>query len=142
MLARFCVCIGGLCNIQYHSIFNRSWGFAWPWDAMHYDDATVLNSLDNGCPVFMSAIAAVVSGHAWVIDGYIMRDYVSSNGVVDKSQTLVHCNWGWHGVCNGYFTSGIFKTDEVVLPDNLSSEQRYRNYNMAINTITYDITHE
>lgn len=153
MLARFCVCIGGLCNIQYHSIFNRSWGFAWPWDAksclealgyqnvslnLHYDDATVLNSLDNGCPVFMSAIAAVVSGHAWVIDGYIMRDYVSSNGKVSKSQTLVHCNWGWHGDSNGYFTSGIFHVDEVVILDDVSTTQHSDRYWYGFNTITYE----
>lgn len=157
MLARFCKTVGVFCNTQYHSIFNKPWGFAWPWDAKSclemfgyqnvslnwgYDESRILTSLNNGYPVFMSALRELWTGHAWVVDGYIMRNYVSSNGVVDKSQTLVHCNWGWHGVCNGYFTSGIFKTDEVVLPDNLSSEQRYRNYNMAINTITYDITHE
>lgn len=153
MLARFCICIGGLCNIQYHSIFNKSWGFAWPWNAksclealgyqnvslnLGYDEAAVLNSLDNGCPVFMSAIARLISGHAWVIDGYIMRDYVSRYGVVSKSQTLVHCNWGWHGNSNGYFTSGIFHVDEVVIPDEESRKQYDDRYWYGFNTITYE----
>lgn len=153
MLARFCICLGDLCNIRYCSIFNKSWGFAWPWDAkscletlgyqnvslnLGYDDTTVLNSLDNGCPVFMSAIAKLVSGHAWVIDGYIMRDYVSSNGTVSKSQTLVHCNWGWHGNSNGYYTSGIFHVDEAEMVDIISRIQYHDHYWYGFNTITYE----
>lgn len=153
MLANFCICVGGLCNIQYHSIFNQAWGFAWPWDAKScleslgyqnvalnwgYDESRVLTSLDAGCPVFMSAIRKLWTGHAWVIDGYIMRDYISSLGVVTESQTLIHCNWGWHGIANGYFTSGIFHTDEAVIPDNVKPGTEDRDYWYAFNTITYD----
>ncbi|MCF0174692.1 MAG: C10 family peptidase, partial [Bacteroidales bacterium] len=69
MLAQFCITIGGWCNTKYHSIFGKSWGFAWPTDAKScletfgyknvsldwkYDEARVLECLDNGCPVFMS----------------------------------------------------------------------------------------
>lgn len=153
MLARFCICVGAGCETQYHSIFGYPWGFAWPWNAkscletmgyknvswnLSYDEYRVLTSLNNGCPVFMSAIAGVVAGHAWVIDGYIKRNYVSSIGTVTKTQTLVHCNWGWQGICNGYFTSGIFHTDEAVIPDNLTTTQTREHYWYAFNTITYD----
>lgn len=153
MLASFCIHIGTLCNTQYHSIFNKSWGFAWPTNAKSclevlgyqnvslnygYDDNTVLASLDNGCPVFMAAVAAAVSGHAWVIDGYIMRDYVSRYGDVKKSQTLVHCNWGWHGDSNGYFTSGIFHVDDVVISDDISTTQYSDRYWYGFRTITYE----
>ena len=71
--------------------------------------------------------------------GYMKRDYVSNKGTVSKSQTLVHCNWGWLGVCNGYFTSGIFKTDESVMFDNLPvNHSKKEHYWYAFNTITYD----
>lgn len=153
MLAKFCINVGAWCNTKYHSIFGKSWGFAWPSDAKSclekfgyknvslkwkYDESQVLNSLDNGCPVFMSAIAGLISGHAWVIDGYMKRDYVSSNGTVKESQTLVHCNWGWHCNCNGYFSSGIFRTQEAAIYDRKSGNTMDENYWYAFNTITYD----
>lgn len=53
-----------------------------------------MKSLDSGCPVFMSAVAGIVDGHAWVIDGYKIRNYTSPEGRIDKTQNIVHCNWG------------------------------------------------
>lgn len=153
MLARFCINVGSWCNTKYHSIFGDPWGFAWPSDAKScletfgyrnvslnwgYDENRVLTSLDNGCPVFMSAIARVFAGHAWVIDGYMKRDYVSSKGTVSKTQTLVHCNWGWKGHCNGYFTSGVFHTKDAETYDLPSNNTENYNYWLAFNTITYD----
>ena len=35
------------------------------------------------------------NGHAWVIDGYVLN--------------LLHCNWGWDGLYNGYFTLNGFQ---------------------------------
>ena len=153
MLAQFCNIVGGWCNIRYHSFFGESFGFAWPWDAkacletfryknvslnLGYDESQVLEALDNGCPVFISAIARFLQGHAWVIDGYIKREYVSNKGTVKDSKTLVHCNWGWAGDCNGYFTSGVFHTQEAEMYDaGLGSNEKYK-YFCAFNTITYD----
>lgn len=152
MLARYISTVGAWCNTQYHSIFGKSWGFSWPSDAeeclsmfgyenvslnMGYDETIVLQSLDDGCPVFMSAIAGIIGGHAWVIDGYIKRNYVSNQGVISKRQTLVHCNWGWHGDCNGYFTSGVFRTQEAEISDGLGQDSE-ENYWYAFNTITYE----
>jgi len=155
MLSKFCIYVGTLCNTKYHSIFGNSFGFAWPSDARSclellgyqnvtlnwgYDENLVLRTLDDGCPVFMSAIADLYAGHAWVIDGYIKRDYVSNLGQVSKSQTLVHCNWGWKGYCNGYFTSGVFHTKEANSYDYSYADQNNadENYWYAYNTITYD----
>lgn len=152
MLARFIICVGGWCQTQYHSIFGIDWGFAWPWNARDclslfgyenvslnwgYDENQVIEALGNGCPVFISAISGVISGHAWVIDGYIKRNYVSSTGVIAQKQTLVHCNWGWHGDCNGYFTSGVFKTRQAIISDNFGQGMN-KNYWYAFNTITYE----
>lgn len=57
-----------------------------------------MKSLDSGCPVFMSAVAGIVDGHAWVIDGYKIRNYTSPEGRIDKTQNIVHCNWGGLGI--------------------------------------------
>lgn len=153
MLARLCINVGELCKIKYHSIFGNSFGFAWPWDAKScleafgypnvswnpgYDESLVIETLNNDCPVFISALSGFLQGHAWVIDGYIKRDYVSDKGTVKASQTLVHCNWGWHGNCNGYFTSGVFHTQEAETYDECLESTRDENYYCAFNTITYD----
>lgn len=37
-----------------------------------------------------------VDGHAWLIDG-LRGEYV-------------HCNFGWNGVCDGFYLSGVFDT--------------------------------
>lgn len=152
MLARFIYCVGGWCQTQYHSLFGKSWGFAWPWNARDclsvfgyenvrlnwgYDENQVIEALKNGCPVFMSAISGVISGHAWVLDGFIKRNYVSPTGTIAKNQTLIHCNWGLHGDCNGYFTSGVFKTRQAVISDGFGQGMN-KNYWYAFNTITYD----
>ncbi len=152
MLAKFCYVIGGFCHTAYHSIFGFEFGFAWPWDAkdclekfyyknvslnLGYDENRVIASLDNGCPVFMSAIAGLFGGHAWVIDGYTKREYVSNTGHVKDTQTLIHCNWGWNGDCNGYYTSGIFNTRKATSYDGYGNYMN-KNYWYAFNTITYD----
>ena len=102
-----------------------------------YDEDLVIKSLENKCPVFMSAIAKVFSGHAWVIDGYMKRKRVASTGTISERQTLVHCNWGWNGNCNGYFTSGVFKTNEAKISDGFG-QTADNKYWHAFNTITYD----
>ena len=155
MLARYIYLVGRECDTKYHSIFGKAWGFAWPWDAkdcmetfwyenvnlnLGYQENTVLQSLEEGCPVFISAIAGAISGHAWVIDGYIRREQVSDSDPehIINHQTLVHCNWGWHGICNGFFTSGIFKTREEFSYDFPEYNDENENYWYGFNTITYD----
>ena len=56
---------------------------------------------------------------------------------IDKTQNIVHCNWGWLGNSNGYFVSGIFKTNEGVSYDYSDTPQNEK-YWYLFNTITYD----
>lgn len=157
MLAKFCITIGGMCKTKYHSIFGKDWGFAWPIDAAEclstlgyenvvlndcYDENLVIESLKNDCPVFIAAVAGLWSGHAWVIDGYIKRNYSSSKGTILQSQTLVHCNWGWAGKSNGYFASGMFNADEAIISDGISSETAHDHYWYGFRTISYDNPNE
>lgn len=140
------------CDVYYGKIFGTAFGFALPskakstfelldydnvklnWD---YNEERVISSLDNDCPVFISAIAGLVDGHAWVLDGYKIRNYVSPEGRIEKTQCLVHCNWGWSGKNNGYFVSGIFKTNEAISYD-WSNNPEKEKYWYLFNTITYD----
>lgn len=61
-------------------------------------------------------------GHGWVIDGckifqvehWIRYNYTSAPAEEYIEHTdnynLLHCNYGWGGTCDGYYTSGIFDT--------------------------------
>lgn len=60
--------------------------------------------------------------HAWVIDGWketktVVRKIVTNNGIIisntiDNEYTTLyaHCNFGWDGKCDGYYTFTIFNT--------------------------------
>jgi hypothetical protein len=107
--------------------------------------------LNNDNPVFVAAISGIVSGHAWVVDGYIdrsrtIRKVKTSTGAVVSStvenEVLVHCNWGWHGTCNGYYVSGIFNTKNAPKEresyENNWGSSSGSNFTWSFYTITYD----
>lgn len=92
----------------------------------NYHEDQTLNMLNNNCPVFIGAMdSRSLEGHFWVIDGYQMQNLVGNNGTVYNSMTLLHCNWGWNGDYDGYFSSGVFN------PGN-------QNFNWWFRMITYD----
>ena len=69
-----------------------------------YDSESIIESLWDKNPVIISgARTDCEAGHTWVIDGY---DYTIDD--VDGNHTLLHCNWGWDGRCNGFYYSKIF----------------------------------
>lgn len=55
---------------------------------------TLKNNLSGNKPVIYSGSQVNGSGHAWVFDGF----QTTTQG------TLYHCNWGWDGMSNGYFS--------------------------------------
>lgn len=59
------------------------------------------------------------AGHAWVVDGYAFcyvvpdpNDFQSTTDplTIDESKSYLHCDWGWNGSCNGFFTGDVFNT--------------------------------
>lgn len=102
-----------------------------------YDYERVINSLEGGSPVYTSGCAKREyvlgipfdsKGHAWVVDGYIIKKQevkvyqdgrVYQDGELPElldtyyhSASYLHCNWGWGGKCDGYYTPGVFNTIE------------------------------
>lgn len=46
-------------------------------------------------------------GHAWVSDAcYFCVDMNDSTQILD---TYIHCDWGWGGSCNGYYSGSVFE---------------------------------
>ena len=45
-------------------------------------------------------------GHAWVADGtHFCVDYNDRSKIID---CYIHCDWGWGGDCNGYYSGSVF----------------------------------
>lgn len=96
-----------------------------------YNYGTVLNSIHSGRQVFMRGcdekwttpifgIPFYKGGHVWLCDGYLVRyrflEYyeIETQKIiarVQKSESLLHCNWGWYGTDNGYFYEGVFNSN-------------------------------
>lgn len=154
-VARFIRTIGKLCNMVYYSNDSGTEGFglAFPSAAedcladefgysnvrrvLEYDEEAIIQALDNGCPVFIAAVSGVKNGHAWVIDGYKCHSRTLS-GETDY-RYYVHCNWGWGGICNGYYHSGVFNLNAYAsaVEWDESPQYRDRNYDHLFRTITY-----
>lgn len=158
-VAQLVLNIGAWCNV----IYTPDWAFALPNKARDcmsifgyqnvvrdygYSEAKVINMLQNDNPVFIASISGVFGGHAWVIDGYINRSreikgYNSAGTLVKTStetQSLMHCNFGWQGACNGYYTSGIFNTKAGAVEHEAYDSYASINYNFswAFHIITYN----
>ncbi len=99
-----------------------------------YDLDNVKTMLTHNKPVIISGFPSYVAikGHAWIIDG--IMEYWSFSAI-----SLVHCNWGYSGVGNGYYASGVFTpTQGPVQTDGYeSSHSLDKDYNVRIKHITY-----
>ena len=53
---------------------------------------------------------------------------------------MVHCDFGWEGYCNGYFTSGVFNLagNDVLYDDPYDNGTLDTNYNWYLKIIQYN----
>lgn len=55
------------------------------------------------------------TGHMWLLDGWLTQQRTVSKLLEGKmtyfteTRELVHCNWGWGGLGDGYFVPGYFR---------------------------------
>lgn len=62
-------------------------------------------------------------GHAWVSDGcYYCVDMADKTKILD---TYIHCDWGWGGYCNGYYSGSVFEASSYNFrPQNFFAVKR------------------
>ena len=133
--------------------YMRSVGF-YNVHSYPYDLERVKNMIDNDCPLIIYGMPGsnVTKSHAWNIDGYKTQERtitteVYVNGIRQsvteeiEYRNMVHCDFGWQGYHNGYYTSGIFdlngNTENIDLDPNTDTWSN-TNYNSYIHIITYD----
>ena len=104
----------------------------------YYSKKNIISMLTNGKPIFIGAFDINArDGHAWVIDGMIAdvkKEYCGSTLVKTEiiGQPLFHCNWGWSGDCDGYYTSEIFFTGEKHEPEIFDDVDDQSSFNKEV----------
>lgn len=91
--------------------------------------SNVSSMLRNNLPVFVSAFRGVASGHSWVLDGGIYTD---------NDNYCLHCNWGWGGLCNGYFSYTCFQPGSPIISDGNGGTDNGGAYDSRFRVITYN----
>ena len=110
---------------------------------LSYNYSSLASSIYNYGPVLVSGALEDENyspgnpyRHTWVIDGYKeytqyslvswkidnpSGEYVGRWSTLQSSNTTnyVRCNWGWDGLYNGYYVSGLFDTNNGNLDYNL-----------------------
>jgi len=97
-------------------------------------------------PTYVRAVNAQKEGHAWVADGWLYRrrdQYAvifgkrSDYSVSNQTQTLMHCNFGWGGRCDGFYHIGLFNTNEQAVIPDIDYKPVSDDYNGGKRMITY-----
>lgn len=112
------------------------------------DTDKIKNSLNAGKPVFMFGYTQDDGGHAWIVDGYkdiiYYRDkyekayadgnYILTSHAITSESHSLHINWGWNGICNGYFTFGTYNAAESESYDTNTNTATY-NFSESVNML-------
>lgn len=119
-----------------------------------YTFEKVKGQLDLRRPVLMTGerkkfLFVKYKGHAWIVDGYSASkvEYYNyklntetgyaTNTLQQTTYTnpLLHVNWGWNGLFNGYFAAGCFDVQKAVQYDIKKGDEKYDyKYDLEIHT--------
>ena len=121
-MAKLLYCIGIDVDMDYkegissaysedaYDLFKR-YGFIVPSGYENFNIKTVTGYLKNNCIVYLRGfqIAGGGTGHAWVSDGcYFCVETSNRNNI---TETYIHCDWGFGGKGNGYFSGSVFESE-------------------------------
>lgn len=85
----------------------KNLGFTIPSNYAIFDIFKISRYLQDNCIIYMRGRDEQKNeGHAWVADGcYFCVDKDDPDII---TQTYIHCDWGWNGYCNGYYSGEVF----------------------------------
>lgn len=121
-------------------------------ELIDYDFNTVKDMIDNDKPLIISSVPGIdiTSSHAWNIDGYktkirtkTIEKYLGRELISITTETesikMVHCDLGWRGGNNGYYTSGVFRSDRSEIDHDSYNNAKDFNYTTLTRIITYQL---
>lgn len=109
----------------------------------------VTTMLCNMLPVYTDGSNGI-HGHAWVIDGLLVRDKIRNGSVeilnsgsaeVVKRENLFHINWGWNGKNDGYYERGVFDSTKRITQDEMdkNDDTVLARFTWDYATVTYSL---
>lgn len=114
-----------------------------------YDNVT--DMITNGLPIICQGCQsnAITKGHIWLLDGmiyqYRYKKEIRNNAVVGQTKEtrqFIHCNYGWQGLCDGYYNIDLFNVgDGPIIKDPIdsgSSVDDVPDYNYNTCMLTYE----
>lgn len=107
------------------------------------DIEDIKNSLLIHRPVHMRGATDNNEGHSFIADGYrdievwrikyalpVGEQYIPVSRTKVSESHCLHINWGWDGVCNGYFSFASYNT---ALGEEYDTAYNYANYDFCNN---------
>lgn len=91
-------------------ILTKQLGFTVPSNGLKlYNFKTVSELIRDNYMILLSGVNSSDEGHALVADGcYFCYDPFDDTRLINA---YIHCNWGWSGNCNGYYTGDVFENE-------------------------------
>jgi hypothetical protein len=140
----------GTTSEEAYSYFKRA-GYSNAKLYTSYSDEVIISELNANRPVYIAAISPIntLKGHAWIIDGYktftitisipeILVYLFGFPSTWTGPARLLHCNFGWGGLADGYYLSNLFaeyyKFDENTGLPLLAGEMIYNQSYRIIKT--------
>lgn len=152
-------CSGSTSTIKKaNDAFRNKFGYATDGVYSYHIDR-VMADLNNRRSIFVSGNATknwfgYSDGHAWVIDGYknVYNVYALYDNFYDENYNLIrqeyvgelkrketrwlHCNYGWDGLGNGYYYTGVFNTEFPAKLDTLTQKpDKFYHYRFKLELI-------
>lgn len=152
-------CSGSTSTIKKaNDAFRNKFGYATDGVYSFHIDR-VMADLNNRRSIFVSGNATknwfgYSDGHAWVIDGYknVYNVYALYDNFYDENYNLIrqeyvgelkrketrwlHCNYGWDGLGNGYYYTGVFNTEFPTKLDTLTQKpDKFYHYRFKLELI-------
>ncbi len=111
---------------------------------------------NNFTAIMQGSNSSGTVSHTWLLDGYIENHchvyfcevegntLVSREYIGDETVHKVHCNFGWGGVCDGYYKFGIFSvnyqldgSDVYEIQGDVTGTHGTDQYNSNLKVITH-----
>lgn len=133
--------------------FMKSMGYT-NWNIVDYKFETIKNMINANKPLLIFSIPTgpfIVSpfnSHCWNIDGYkvkyrtIKYKHQEDDGTFSFTERyeyldMVHCDFGWHGVSNGYYVSDVFNSSDSNVEMDSSNNGNNFDYKYLKKLIVY-----
>ena len=138
-------------RLGYNNVSSIAYNLNNIYSMLDYDNPVCI----NGTSTCFDGYDYVPDLHTWIIDGYhyykvedwertYIGEFISDEHIVDTYYyNILHCNYGYGGACDGYYTEGVFDLRAMRTESEVDSSvgdvqsSILANYNTNLSIIQY-----